>query len=478
MLVSLAITMIMMGAVVSLFGIISDSVSGSRSIIEMSERLRAARNRLQTDLQGATADMRPPLRPEADQGYLELIEGPDTDLNHATTVQSVFGDADDVLMFTTRSRSEPFVGKLNGTATVESQTAEVAYFCVQNGPLLDGTTRLWTLYRRLLVVSPGLSTSGVFNPTPTSDYYRQNDVSIRLSQGAAGDILVPNTLGDLTKRENRFAHYGAFPFNLNAQAPVTVGGYTPTSYPTLDAYLLPFFAGNPPGTNASPRYGDDILLANVLAFDVQVFDPAVPLRSVSSNVVSPPDPGYTTGTPLTYVLGGNTYTNVGGYVDLGTPYIKGTNTFDPTAEFNGPTGAVGAAWRTVAPSGTVYLLPRPPSSFLQPIATDPPPMPVVPPPYAAYDTWSLHYENNGIDEDDGGTGLRDEGTDGIDNDTSGVGLGLVDDVGDGTPANPGERETQAPFAAPLRGIKITIRVYEPSSKQVRQVTVVQDFLAD
>lgn len=83
-----------------------------------------------------------------------------------------------------------------------------------------------------------------------------------------------------------------------------------------------------------------------------------------------------------------------------------------------------------------------------------------------YDTWSLHYENNGLDEDDGGTGARDEGADGIDTDNSGI----VDD--------PGEAETQAPFAAPLRGIKITIRVYEPSSKQVRQVTVVQDFLAD
>ena len=56
MLVSLAITMIMMGAVVSLFGLISDNVSGSRAIIEMSERLRATRNRLQADLQSA----RPP----------------------------------------------------------------------------------------------------------------------------------------------------------------------------------------------------------------------------------------------------------------------------------------------------------------------------------------------------------------------------------------------------------------------------------
>ena len=43
MLVSLAITLIMMGAVVSLFGLISDSVSGSRSIIEISEPVRGER---------------------------------------------------------------------------------------------------------------------------------------------------------------------------------------------------------------------------------------------------------------------------------------------------------------------------------------------------------------------------------------------------------------------------------------------------
>ena len=72
MLVSLAITMIMMGAVVSLFGLISDSVSGSRSVIETAERLRATRNRLQADLQGITAPMNPPLKPEDDAGYFEI----------------------------------------------------------------------------------------------------------------------------------------------------------------------------------------------------------------------------------------------------------------------------------------------------------------------------------------------------------------------------------------------------------------------
>ena len=82
-----------------------------------------------------------------------------------------------------------------------------------------------------------------------------------------------------------------------------------------------------------------------------------------------------------------------------------------------------------------------------------------------YDTWSLHYENNGLDEDN--DGRIDPGTDGLD--TGGI-AGVVDDAD--------EFDARAPFAAPLRGIKVTIRVYEPSSKQVRQAVIVQDFLPD
>ncbi len=36
----------------------------------------------------------------------------------------------------------------------------------------------------------------------------------------------------------------------------------------------------------------------------------------------------------------------------------------------------------------------------------------------------------------------------------------------------------APYPFPLRGVQITLRVYEPDTRQVREVTVVQDFLPD
>ena len=61
-------------------------------------------------------------------------------------------------------------------------------------------------------------------------------------------------------------------------------------------------------------------------------------------------------------------------------------------------------------------------------------------------------------------GTVDEGVNGFDDD----GNGLVDDAA--------EQETSAPYPVPLRGIEIRIRCYEPSSRQVRQVTVRHSFV--
>ncbi len=35
-----------------------------------------------------------------------------------------------------------------------------------------------------------------------------------------------------------------------------------------------------------------------------------------------------------------------------------------------------------------------------------------------------------------------------------------------------------PYPLPLRGIRVTLRVYEPSSRQVREVTVVESFVPE
>jgi len=85
-------------------------------------------------------------------------------------------------------------------------------------------------------------------------------------------------------------------------------------------------------------------------------------------------------------------------------------------------------------------------------------------PTYCYDTWSTHYERNGVNED--GDALVDEGTNGFDDD----GINGVDDVG--------ERETSPPYPVPLRGIRVTIRAIEPDLRQIRQVSVISDFIPE
>ncbi len=453
MLVSLAITMIMMLAVVTLFQVMTDSVSGSRALLEAGDRLRACRNRLQADLQGATATMLPPLRPENDEGYFEIIEGSNSDRTFSASA-SIFGDADDALMFTVRSRGEPFVGKLStsSSGTIESQVAEVIYFTKQNGPVIDPTTtpptQLFTLYRRVLLVAPGItSISTPAIPAAINGFYDRNDISARFTTTAGGTptFMVANTLGDLTKRENRFAHYGAsypatFPFNVNTVVPPAGSTLTPTQ-PNNNAAMAPL---GPMTTPPETRLGDDVLMTNVLAFDVQVYDQNAPVQVSGGVAICPPDAGFnTTAAPTT----------TGAYADLGYVYSNAST----TPLFNN------ASARAVSPAGAataakIFLNPTLPAFGATTTST-------------TYDTWSLHYENNGIADNLNATLPADAGTNGLDDNVLGeVGYGVVDDVN--------EFDTQPPFADPLRGIRVIVRVYEPSSQQVREIVVMQDFLPE
>ncbi len=100
------------------------------------------------------------------------------------------------------------------------------------------------------------------------------------------------------------------------------------------------------------------------------------------------------------------------------------------------------------------------------------------PGYAVYDTWSFHYENDGIDEDN--SGVVDQGTNGLDDvgnyydPTTG---NIVPDTRLG-PDDVGERETTPPYDKPLRGAQVLIRAYERDSRAIRQVRVTQHFMPE
>jgi len=384
MLVATALTLMLMGAVVAMFGRVSEGITDSRAMLEAADRLRLAETRLQMDLTGVTVSLSNPwCRPENNLGYFEYIEGPyfatmnnavDSDSN---TPDLTVGDYDDILMFTTRSTGRPFVGRF-GTGTIQSDVAEVAWF-----------VRGRTLYRRVLLVAPGVNVAG--------HSYADCDVSVRMQGGA----LVANTLGDLTKRENRYAHPSNFPcdvrgwgqYGLPTLRECSAGWVVGTS-PTAPGALTPDFWSNDtakrigdPAINAGgPRIADDVILTNVIGFDVKAWDPAVGLSGV--------------------------------YVDLAGP--------------NAVTFAK-ANW-------------QPKSQLTE----------------GVYDTWPTHYEY--VDVPGLTTGTPGQAVNGFDDDVNGI----VDDAN--------ELRTSPPYLFPLRGIRVKIRVFEPDSRQIREVTVVQDFL--
>ena len=175
----------------------------------------------------------------------------------------------------------------------------------------------------------------------------------------------------------------------------------------------------------------------MIAFDVRVFDPDAPVQvAAAGGAVTPGDPGF---------KAGSVAAGLGTYADLfWNRALAGTST-SPLTTFP-PAGLTAFQSAGVFVCGSA--LPQGKSLLTSGLAV--------------YDTWSTHYESNGIDEND--NSLVDEGTNGLDDNAN----GLVDE--------PAEAETSAPYPVPLRALEVRIRCYEPSSRQVRQVTVRHSFV--
>ena len=429
MMVAVTATLILMGAVAQVFSVFGTAVSNSRSMLELDSRLRVVANRLRTDLKGVTARTLPSLSPDTAEGYFEIIEGPWQESDVADGAAVARTDVDDALLFTTRSPAAPFVGR--GTAgTFESPVAEVAWFARQTVDPRGGFPITFTLYRKQLLVlgyagvAPFTDGENGYAASSWPAHYLSCDVSARLESGR----LRPNTLADLTKPENRFMHR---PGNV-----VTGGGTAfpylfvphmwPTSNPAVDVMDSAIYSGALPGLifdGTSSRAGEDIMLTNVLSFDVRVFDPGAPvaISPAGNGVLVAGDPGFT-----------NSPIGSGGYVDLGNGIVTNSvlAALGTSAVLSGTVGgslALGPGSRTI------------------------------------YDTWSTHYESDGVDQANP-SNTTDQGSNGIDDD----GDGRVDELD--------EQDGVPPYLQALRGIEVRIRCWEPTSRQVRQVTVRHTFV--
>ena len=217
MLVAVALLVLMMTVIVQVFTAATTAVSASRTYQELDGTLRHLDSTIRQDLQNITARLTPPLNPKDGLGYFEYIENSFADSQNE--------DTDDCLRFTAKApEGQMFTGRYwpptvptpadatqlamfrkTFPITIQSQYAEIIYF-LRNG----------NLYRRVLLVVPGQPvdqsgsfTVGAFNPGTTdvvrSGWLGVNDISAHPSPNGTLAQIVPNTLGDLTNRENRYA---------------------------------------------------------------------------------------------------------------------------------------------------------------------------------------------------------------------------------------------------------------------------------
>ena len=590
MLVAMAITLVLVYAMIQCFQFVAASTTDGRAQIALLDSLRAARSRLKEDLRLITV----PVRPYPDSpGAFEIYEGPGWDgdpmalspqilpakvghyrMSATDSVQAslptsqmldplapqyitLFGDVDDAIYFTAkvnndgerfrgvttfisneevtpgtlyRSRLPVLTGpdSLDLTATtrvVESDYAEIIWWTTlkdrnNNGIWDPGET--FRLRRRAFLILPNLKFSTInpslTPPTGTSDpdgliwrfntpldfdntrrlmyeFHTRNDISVRavphntIANSYIG--LRPNTLEDLAVRYNRTAHNFVrpiFPGTTNPTVPLNSLGVLDVAHlrpyhfpaaPNSELVSLEHIIG-PNLATTSPFAGEDIILDNLTAFDLRVFDPGVPRVPFGEEMLGPSDPGYADGavallaSPANYPRGG--YVDLAWVKNLGThPLVSNSAWFNTTQPISLQSGIV----NILKPS--FYLAPGAGSS-LPYIGSDQPH-------YGGqyvWDTWTEDYERDGLNQDyfretataslpnDEGP-IIDEGIDGVQNkiyDTIGPG----DNDGDFSVDDPAEKETTPPYGAPLRGIEVTIRIYDPDTRQVSQATLRSNFV--
>ncbi|MCA9216386.1 MAG: prepilin-type N-terminal cleavage/methylation domain-containing protein [Planctomycetales bacterium] len=522
MMVSIALTLIVVLAVIRLFDMVGGTVSDSRTILELSAQLRNVAQQLQHDLDRATTTMLPPVDPDSAGGFFEIIEGPDTDYDpqfgiwfdeqanlgrsvrnpafpdpnnlngtlenhplgfagHRFDASGRYGDLDDVLMFAIHSDGEPFVGKVDpswaGTDTIRSEYAVVIWW-VEPYNDVNGQPRALRLHRRQLLVvqDPNISnlliadrvTSSINFNANTNDvnsarnnFQARNDIAVYVPTGATG--LRTASLVDLADRRKRYAHdlnsvlsglgtFGTFyhPCDRGITDKKQLGDTSP-----LTIYPLGLNA-NPIDRALANRVGQDVVLSDVLAFDVKVYSANAPILQAgvapAVTTLLPHDIGYQQLLQASPGLAAPANVTMrGAFVDL----YYGRNL---------PSGIVWQDPFAFAPHfNSRVFLPGSPDPLTVSYRINQ---------SAVYDTWSTGYERDGIDQD--ADGLVDEGIDGLDGDNDSGGdkffqtPGIVDDIG--------EKETTAPYPQPLRGIEVTIRVIQPGgSEQIRQTSVVANF---
>ncbi|MEL7499241.1 MAG: prepilin-type N-terminal cleavage/methylation domain-containing protein [Planctomycetota bacterium] len=416
-LVAMTMTLIILGAMMAAFQYASVQMQDGRAVMEMASRARSVEDQLRIDLAGLSIDPRPYTDSAEPNGYFEINERPRRDDTEMGGTESYLGDVDDVLGMTVRARNGVLFRGRGPAGTLESSLAEVVWFTSvkaagEAGAIataiptaagsipFDSTVRL---HRRQLLIRPDLGTL-VTDQTPVqvNALLSTTDISCRVVPGSAAGVfnVIANNLTDLARRENRFAHnISAFPH-------------------PMDTGLI--FA-------RAHSLGEDIMLTDVVAFDLRVYSPnaEVVVDSSANIAIEPGDVGtsYTTAVTSSATEASLDNLTIGAFVDLDHFAASGWFAGTPSAKSQ------------LAIGGT-----------------------------AVWDSWSPSYEADGIDQD--GDTLFDEGTNGVNN------------GGSSAPDDNLERETEPPYPNPIRGVKVTLRLIEKGTKKVFQTSIVHSYVPE
>lgn len=496
LLVASTVGLLLVLGVIEAFRQITHAVNKGRANVQLSGKLRNAINLLREDFQGITVPAIPNISTDSGAGYFEIIEGEDNDSIQSAT-DTLTGDTDDVIMFTSRRLEEPFSGRVFvGTSvdgirsyeTITSPNAEIIYWLDPrnidgSAPLQHNEMPLATLRRRALLIRPDLNVNGVipggYTANQITKFLNENDISVRVNPPT---ILLPNgslsanTLSDLTLRQNRVAH---IPSAGQSRYGNNTRGYTVRDvnfpYP-FDPTRLPFQEDDKPSNVYS--LGEDVVMDQVISFDIRVYDPYVKVMSYlkppgdsettaqkheryqEQESLVPGDQGYET-QASTKPIG------QGAYIDLG--FASRLTDLAPAVRIKlGSQLSRKADSRAKLNNFTPQLFPNPSNPFG----------------YfkfgycSVYDTWTVEYERDGINQNyprdltkpedwksKGENMLIDEGLNGFD-DNFNVNAGVDDAT---------EREAPPPYFVPLRGFQVIVRAFQTSQQQTRQFTITHDF---
>jgi len=279
LLVSLTVSLLLLGGVVSLFGSLGESVNESRSDAEMLQTLRHASYQLQSDLEGLTLAPDPSKASTTEPGFFEYVEGPHRDADNWDPDSYVpgyqpdtglGGDDDDVLHFTTMSAdgASEVVWFLTPDPNFFDADATDGPWTRTNQNSSDNTVseKRYRLHRYALKIEPTATTDALGVSMGHVNAKPENALPDYETTRKA------NTLEMLTVRYNRWAHqYG----EINQFKPVTAKDYK-------DQLEEVFESGG----------HETIILENVLAFDVRAWDSSAPIYEMTVKQGSPelPDP--------------------------------------------------------------------------------------------------------------------------------------------------------------------------------------------